>query len=141
MLRMAELRRKKGMTQKELGKQLGVAQTTVSAWELGTNEPDLQTLIQICGILGTSIDEMLDNPELSKNMEISRQEALEVSDSLKNFAAILQQAEPEDLDKLGNMMKVFFPHLIDAAKIANPNFTEDLQFLGGLAKELEDTEE
>ena len=42
--RIAEFRRNNDMNQRELGQQLGVAQTTVSAWEIGRNEPDSESL-------------------------------------------------------------------------------------------------
>jgi len=49
----------KGITQTELAKQLGVKQNTVSQWVNGINEPNCQTIIQLCHILDTTPNELL----------------------------------------------------------------------------------
>lgn len=41
MNRIKEIRKKFGMSQRQLGQLLGVSQTTISAWETGRNEPDI----------------------------------------------------------------------------------------------------
>lgn len=38
---LAELRKKKGISQTELAKQLDVSQNTVSQWETGDRKPDI----------------------------------------------------------------------------------------------------
>lgn len=53
--RIAPLRRENGMNQKELGEQLGVAQTTVSAWETGKTEPDSSALGKMANLFHVSI--------------------------------------------------------------------------------------
>ena len=42
------LRLNSGLTQKQLAELLNVDQRTVSAWEKGVSEPDLQTLYKLC---------------------------------------------------------------------------------------------
>ena len=54
--RIKELRLKRGMKQTELAAILSVAQSTVSAWESGRYEPDMQALVKIAGIMGTTVD-------------------------------------------------------------------------------------
>ena len=53
--RIAFFRRENGMNQKELGAALGVAQTTISAWETGRNEPDSVSLNRMANLFHTSI--------------------------------------------------------------------------------------
>ena len=53
--RIAAFRRENGMNQKELGAALGVAQTTVSAWETGRNEPDSVSLSRMAKLFHTTI--------------------------------------------------------------------------------------
>lgn len=48
-----------GLTQKELGKALGVSQATVSAWEVGRNEPDYKVLRDIARMLNCSIEYLM----------------------------------------------------------------------------------
>lgn len=52
-------RKKKNLTLKELGKIVGVAESTLSKYETGTNEPDLRTLTLIADALGVSVDVLL----------------------------------------------------------------------------------
>jgi len=54
---IAELRKMAGLTQEELGKQVGVSMQAVSKWENGSL-PDTALLPGIADALGTSIDEL-----------------------------------------------------------------------------------
>lgn len=54
-------RRKKGLTQKELGKRMSLADTTISSYERGNSQPDFATIIkimEICGYKLTIIDKI-----------------------------------------------------------------------------------
>lgn len=72
--RIAELRRSKGMNQRELGEKLGVGQTTVSAWERGQNEPDRETLFKMAKLFDASIDYVLGYKEDSYRRGLSDEE-------------------------------------------------------------------
>ena len=48
-----------GVTQTALAKKLGTTQQTVSRWLNGINQPDFQTLFEICRILDTTPNEIL----------------------------------------------------------------------------------
>ena len=54
--RIAELRRRHDMNQKELGEQLGVGQTTISAWERGYTEPDSKALFKMTEMFDASME-------------------------------------------------------------------------------------
>lgn len=57
--RLYEYRTQKGLTQKELGKLLGVTDKAVSKWETGESKPRLDKMKQITELFETSIDGML----------------------------------------------------------------------------------
>lgn len=57
--RIAMLRKEQGINQKELGVKLGVAQTTVSAWETGKNEPDSESLNKMSQLFRVSVGYLL----------------------------------------------------------------------------------
>ena len=57
--RIKEIRQKRGITQAELAKQIGVAQNTLSYWENGKRECDFDMLIRIADIFGVSVDYLL----------------------------------------------------------------------------------
>ena len=69
------LRKKNGLSQKELAESLSVSISAVSKWENGKNLPDMMMLSSIADILQVSCDELhnpektlekLDNPEFQK---------------------------------------------------------------------------
>jgi len=49
-------RLKKGMTQRELAKKLGVVRETVSLWEIGRNQVNSEKLVRLSEILDCSVD-------------------------------------------------------------------------------------
>lgn len=57
--KLYEYRTQKGLTQKELGKLLGVTDKAVSKWETGESKPRLDKMTQITELFDTSIDRML----------------------------------------------------------------------------------
>ena len=57
--RIKRLRKEAGISQKKLGDELGVAQTTISAWESGRNEPDYDSIRKMAEILTTSPDYLM----------------------------------------------------------------------------------
>lgn len=56
---LKNLRKAKGITQKQLAETLGVDQRTVSAWETGVCEPSFALLAQICQFFNETFDEIL----------------------------------------------------------------------------------
>ena len=54
----------KGMSQKELGEALGFCNQTVSFWESGQREPDLDTLVEISLFFDVSTDYLLGRKEI-----------------------------------------------------------------------------
>lgn len=56
-----ELRLEEGISQRELGNRLNVCNQTVSFWESGQREPDLDTLIKIAKYFQVTTDFLLGN--------------------------------------------------------------------------------
>lgn len=54
-------RKNKGLTQLQLSKELGVHESTISNWEHGFREPNLNMLIVISKYFDVSIDYLLNN--------------------------------------------------------------------------------
>ena len=57
--KIAELRRKNGMTQEELASLLGISAQSVSKWEKDINAPDITLLVELADLLETSVDYLL----------------------------------------------------------------------------------
>lgn len=58
MIRVAELRKARGMSQTALARALDVVPATVAAWESGRNVPRTEMLPQLAKIFGCTIDEL-----------------------------------------------------------------------------------
>ena len=56
---LKNLRKAKGITQKQLAETLGVDQRTVSAWENGVCEPSFDLLLKLCQFFNETFDEIL----------------------------------------------------------------------------------
>ena len=62
--KLQELRKKKGLTQEELAKELYVSRTAVSKWESGKGYPSIDSLKEISKFFSVTIDELLSSEEL-----------------------------------------------------------------------------
>ena len=57
--RIAQLRRKKNITQEAMAEQLGVTPQAVSKWENDISCPDITLLPPLAALLGVTVDELL----------------------------------------------------------------------------------
>ena len=64
---IAELRKKKGITQEQLALALNISPQAVSKWETGTSQPDTQTLPLIADYFGVGIDYLFYGSEYSQS--------------------------------------------------------------------------
>jgi len=60
-----QLRKKKNISQEQLGEQIGVTRQTISHWELEETAPNPEQLKRLSGAFGVSIDCLLDNEVFS----------------------------------------------------------------------------
>ncbi|MBP3611194.1 MAG: helix-turn-helix domain-containing protein [Lachnospiraceae bacterium] len=62
---IAELRKEKGLTQKQLAEQIGVSDKAVSKWECGNGLPELSCIPVLCRALGIDMNELLSGERLA----------------------------------------------------------------------------
>ncbi len=72
---ITELRKEKGLTQKQLADALNVTDKAVSKWERGLSFPDISMLEPISELLGVSIMEILAGERQSGEETMSREDA------------------------------------------------------------------
>ncbi len=80
---IAECRKKRNLTQAGIAEMLGITDRAVSKWETGKSLPDSSVMLELCGILGISVNDLLCgevvtmdnyNKEMEKNLlEIVKQ--------------------------------------------------------------------
>jgi len=59
--KLQNLRRAAGLSQEQLAEQLGVTRQAVSKWETGEGKPDIDNLLPLAKLLGTTVDYLLDD--------------------------------------------------------------------------------
>lgn len=59
--KILELRKRKGLSQEQLGEKVSVTRQTISNWELNETAPNPEQLKLLSSVLNVSIDELLDN--------------------------------------------------------------------------------
>lgn len=57
-------REKKGYTQEDLASELLISRQSISKWENGINEPDLETIKKLCQIFDCSLAELIDDDKV-----------------------------------------------------------------------------
>lgn len=61
---IAEMRRARGLTQKELADLLYISDKTVSKWECGGGLPEVSLMLPLCDALGITVNELLSGKRL-----------------------------------------------------------------------------
>ena len=61
---IAEMRKERGLTQRELAQKLSISDRTVSKWECGNGFPEISLMLPLCEILGVSVNELLSGKRL-----------------------------------------------------------------------------
>lgn len=67
--KLKELRKNRKITQQEIADRFGVTRGTVSNWELGRREPDLQTIEKLAEFYGVSLDYFSKKPTKDEFLE------------------------------------------------------------------------
>lgn len=82
--RLAQLRRKKGLTQEQLAQRLGVSAPAVSKWETDSSYPDITLLCPLARALEVNVDTLL-----------RFEEQLSSEDAVRQINAIVELARRE----------------------------------------------
>lgn len=88
---IAELRKEKGLTQKELGEIINIDNRIISKWENGRHAPDITVLKELSAVLGVTVTELLEGKK-SKNSEAFQDEL-----TLKSLKYYTKQAQKRNL--------------------------------------------
>ncbi len=107
---ISELRKEKSLTQAQLAERLGITDRAVSKWETGRSLPDAAIMLELCEILGITVNELLSGERL--NMEQFDKKFEE------NLLEMKKQKEESDRKllraeiALGSISSVFFLAII-----------------------------
>lgn len=103
MEKLRELRKEKGISLKELGSVVNVAESTMSLYENGKRQPDYETLLKLAEYFGVTVDYLLrgdnETERLPEELVILNRNAKKMS--------------PEKRKKLLEMARVMFKEEFD----------------------------
>ena len=106
--RILEYRKKMNMSQEEFANKIGVSRQAVSKWELDKAYPDLDKLVDICGMFGLSLDELVNGVEHDEKPGMEAEQRVEISNAPLNVSyvgdnqTVTDNIESEISDKKGS---------------------------------------
>ena len=73
---IAKCRKEKELTQAQLAEKLNITDRAVSKWETGKSMPDSSIMLELCGILGITVNELFSGEKVNmENVEIYQKRA------------------------------------------------------------------
>ena len=99
--RIRTLRIRAGLSQQELGRQLGVSAVAVGKWERGQTQPDIHSLTRMADIFGTTIDDLCDHAVPSTRAD---------SPNIAVMTRAFRQLTPEEQEKYIAVGRALFAH-------------------------------
>ena len=73
---IADCRKQKNLTQMQLSEKLGITDKAISKWERGIAMPDSSIMLELCDILGISVNELLSGEKISMENNNQKNEQL-----------------------------------------------------------------
>ena len=87
---LAELRKEKGLNQRELAEKLNVTDKAISKWETGKGMPDVSNLIPLANILEVSVTDILSGKRTHNDIE----------EENKTIVQVIEQTETKSKRKI-----------------------------------------
>lgn len=103
MEKLRELRKEKGISLKDLGAEMGVAESTMSLYENGKRQPDYETLLKLAEYFGVTVDYLLRGENESERLP---EELVILNRNAKKMS-------PENRKKLLEMARIMFKEDFD----------------------------
>lgn len=97
---IAKQRKEKSLTQAALAEKLGITDRAVSKWERGKGLPDASLMLELCEILGITVNELLNG------------EKIEMDDYKKKTEDLLVELAKSEEEKNKNLMLAMYTILI-----------------------------
>lgn len=97
MKMLRQLRKEKGLSMKELGAIIGLAESTISQYETGKREPDFETLLKLGEFFGVSVDYLLRGDYYEKqpaeNDRLTERDRKDIAKDLERLRQDLESAD------------------------------------------------
>ena len=110
---IAECRKKAGLTQMQLAEKLGITDKAISKWERGMAMPDTSIMLELCDILGISVNELLSGEKIDMENKNHQNEQM-----LLDMAKELEQKNQTIWKAMWAIMSISLTALIAGISIA-----------------------
>lgn len=106
---LKELRESRGLTQRELAKQLNIGFSTLGMYETGKRQPNNDTLQAFADYFGVTVDKILGRDEVPKEPKPKKmpKDLLKIIEQ-EDFTLNGRMATPEDRERLIKMYEVMY---------------------------------
>ncbi|MDZ4541647.1 helix-turn-helix domain-containing protein [Bacillus zanthoxyli] len=98
--RLRKLRKENGLTMKELGRKLNLAESTISGYENGNRKPDYDTLNQFADVFDVSTDYLLERTDFKNNSEIKNSKDILNDPELGLWFKDIKNTSPDKIKEL-----------------------------------------
>ena len=100
-----ELRKKKGIQQKQLAFEIGVACPTVSEWETGKKDPSGERLKKLAEYFQVDELEILGTGAMNHRVKLTEEAEI--------ISGAIDQMPKEERQKILNVFKIMYPNVFD----------------------------
>ncbi len=97
---MKELRKKKGIRQKDMANYLNVSTSTVGMYESGKRDPDTETIQKIAQYYGVAVDYLLGNSHIASLSFEEKLKKIGFSDEVAMFFKNFPSWDEEDIEQI-----------------------------------------
>lgn len=130
---VSELRKEKGITQKELAEKLFISDKAISKWETGHSIPDITLLVPLAEVLGVTVTELLE----CKRIEMAEQLNVEQAEDLVKKVISLSEEELGSRPQFNKKKCVLFfgalfLSVIQLLVLHNMEYTQYFEIFAGL---------
>lgn len=94
---IAEIRKKRGYTQKSFGEILDVNEKTISKWERGITAPDVTLLTSIADVLNVTVDELLRGEKLDNEEKVIENDNVFNVEEEEKSPEVNENSDPSDV--------------------------------------------
>lgn len=104
--RFSQLRKEKGLTQEQIASKLGISIQAVSKWENDISCPDIQLLLEIADMLGTTVDELLGKSKKAETELVQPEQRKDINKMLLKINVISEDGDRVKVNLPLSLVKV-----------------------------------
>jgi transcriptional regulator with XRE-family HTH domain len=126
--RIAEARKRKGLTQDQLAEAMGVSPQAVSKWENDISCPDITLLPQLADYFGISVDDLLRGPSAPEAQIVPEEERKDFSKMMLRINVLSAQGDKVKVNLPMPLLKTGLQIGMNMETMGNYDALKDIDF-------------